>query len=161
MKLTRIYQALNRRTQIRRKQRIRNRMLSHLTFLLVATLLCLAEPIISTLAAPGDLDPSIGNGGKLTDWSGAATDVAIQPDGKIVVVGNGSGGSGLKIARYNPDGSVDTTFGGSSGKVTYFELGYNSLSSVAIRPDGKIVVLGAFYDLWYDYPYTVLVRQNS
>jgi hypothetical protein len=36
----------------------------------------------SVSAAPGDLDPTFGIGGKLTDWSGEARGVAIQQNGK-------------------------------------------------------------------------------
>ncbi|MEO7539612.1 MAG: delta-60 repeat domain-containing protein, partial [Pyrinomonadaceae bacterium] len=71
---------------------------------------------------PGDLDPTFGIGGKVTTQVGAPSsgyDVAIQPDGKIIVVGgydyNGDGD--FDVARYNPDGSLDTTFD-SDGKVT-------------------------------------------
>ena len=69
--------------------------------------------------------------------------VAIQADGKIVVVGRTDDGNGL-IARYNTDGTLDTqTFNFPNGFINA-NLPTNSLSynSVAIRTDGKIVVVG-------------------
>src|SRR5262249_35726058 len=102
----------------------------------------------SVSAAPGDLDPSFGNGGKLTDWSGSANEVAIQQDGKIVIVGGGSIPLGVpfydfQVARYNPDGTPDTTFGSGTGRVTTdFDGNYDVSLSVVIQPDGKIVVAG-------------------
>src|SRR5215204_4413399 len=75
-------------------------------------------------AAPGDLDPSFGTDGKLTTDFGANTDygqaVAVQDDGKIVVAGYASiftaTGTDFAIARYNPNGTLDSTFG-TGGKV--------------------------------------------
>src|SRR6185436_6027017 len=98
-------------------------------------------------AAPGDLDPTFGNGGKRTDWAGYANGVAIQPDGKIVVVGKADGccrsGIDFRVARYNPDGSPDTTFGGGTGRVTTDFNGYHDDSvNVVLQPDGKIIVAG-------------------
>ena len=70
----------------------------------------------------GELDPSFGIGGKvITHFGGddVAQGVVIQADGKIVVAGYSSNGStsDFALARYNPDGSLDSSFGGE-GKVT-------------------------------------------
>ena len=66
----------------------------------------------------GTLDPTFGTGGVvLTDIASSfdfAHAVAIQPNGKIVVAGNA--GSDFALARYNADGSLDSSFG-SGGKV--------------------------------------------
>src|SRR5215471_9825548 len=101
-------------------------------------------------SAAGDLDPSFGNGGKVTTgFSGnddIATCVAIQSDGKIVVGGTSSGPAGnsdFALARYNTDGSLDPNFG-SGGKVTTdFFHDDDSLNAIAIQPDGKIVAAGS------------------
>src|SRR5690242_20170094 len=69
----------------------------------------------------GDLDPTFGNGGTVTtdlnsgyDWAYA---VAVQPDGKVVAAGRtGVSGFDIAVVRYNPDGSLDGTFG-TGGKV--------------------------------------------
>jgi uncharacterized delta-60 repeat protein len=103
----------------------------------------------SVFAAPGDLDPTFGIGGKLTDFLSRGDDsargVAVQADGKLVVAGwswTGVVGYGFAVARYNTDGSLDTTFG-TGGKVTTdFNSGAQAYS-VAIQPDGKIVVVGS------------------
>ena len=88
-----------------------------------------------------------------TDFGGSsaygdyAKSVALQPDGKIVVAGNFHLGGGLgdfALARYNPDGSLDTGFG-SAGKVTTDFGGIDDAFSVALQPDGKIVVAGRSY----------------
>jgi uncharacterized delta-60 repeat protein len=66
----------------------------------------------------------------------------LQPDGKIVTAGIGlfSQGERFALARYNPNGSLDSSFG-SSGKVTTAING--GASDVALQPDGKIVVAGS------------------
>src|ERR1051325_4639214 len=101
----------------------------------------------SISAAPGDLDPTFGNGGKRTDWAGFASGVVIQPDGKIVVAGDPSlccrDDIDFRVARYNPDGSPDTTFGGGTGRVTTDFNGNHDVSeNVVLQPDGKIIVAG-------------------
>src|SRR4051812_13297690 len=67
------------------------------------------------LSHPGDLDPSFSGDGKATvDVGGTVTvnaqDVALQTDGKAVVVGNDSSGD-FVVARFNLDGTLDGTFG--------------------------------------------------
>jgi uncharacterized delta-60 repeat protein len=95
------------------------------------------------LMSAGDLDPSFGGDGRVTtDFSDGsvdrAFDVAVQADGKSVVVGQF--GNAWGIARYNVDGSLDSTFGpGASGK---FVATGSAASAVAVQPDGKIVVVG-------------------
>ena len=67
-------------------------------------------------AAPGDLDPTFGQGGiALVDYGGHDNGeaLAVQPDGKILVGGKASfpGSDAVGVARLNPDGSLDTSFG--------------------------------------------------
>ncbi|MEU2235927.1 calcium-binding protein [Streptomyces vietnamensis] len=97
----------------------------------------------TAFAAPGDLDPTFGNGGRVTTPVtnyAEGHDIARQGDGKLVVVGTSEGG--FALTRYNVDGSLDTTFSG--GTVTSdFGGGSHSANAVAIQPsDGKIVVAG-------------------
>ena len=89
-------------------------------------------------AAPGDLDPTFSGDGKLTDWAGYATGVVIQPDGKIVV----AFGPDFSVARYNPDGSRDVSFGDNGRATTTFGSEYALAIGIAIQLDGKIVVAG-------------------
>src|SRR3954454_16661446 len=71
----------------------------------------------------GLLDTSFNGTGKVTTAIGPSWDnskaVALQPDGKIVVAGDSNNGSNFDFAltRYNPNGSLDTSFNGT-GKVT-------------------------------------------
>jgi uncharacterized delta-60 repeat protein len=67
----------------------------------------------------------------------------VQPDGRIVVAGTANIKSNFQflVARYNPSGNLDPTFGGDGRVIT--DLGYaDSAFAVAIQPDGKIVVAG-------------------
>ncbi len=112
------------------------------------TALLAAAPIAA--AAPGDLDPSFGFGGKVTtDFGGSyggATAVAVQPDGKVVVVGETGDvyeDRSIAIARYNPDGSLDSTFSDDGVQTTDVSGGFGSGGrDLAIQADGKIVVVG-------------------
>lgn len=94
---------------------------------------------------PGTVSTNIAN--STTDALGNS--VAIQPDGKIVVAGFATigGVNQFAVARFNADGSLDTTFnagGAEPGTVaTIVDNGTDSQGrSVAIQPDGKIVVAG-------------------
>lgn len=97
----------------------------------------------------GTPDATFGTGGIVTtDFSNSydyATSVAIQSDGKIVVAGESSGTTTpitFALARYNPNGSLDTTFG-TNGRVTTAFPGTNcGASGVVIQPDGKIIAAG-------------------
>jgi uncharacterized delta-60 repeat protein len=52
------------------------------------------------------------------------------------------GGSDFVVARFNPDGTPDGTFGGGSGKFIIDFTGFDRANAVALQPDGKIVVAG-------------------
>lgn len=92
----------------------------------------------------GSPDQTFGSGGKVTteflNGSASGRALAIQNDGKIIVAGN-LGNSDFALARYNSDGSLDTTFG-SAGKVTTDFGAVDTVSAVALQTDGKIVVAG-------------------
>ena len=101
----------------------------------------------------GSLDTSFNSNGKVTTAVGTGTckgqGVALQGDGKIVVVGhsfNAGGQSCFTVLRYGADGNLDTSFG-DSGKVTTTVAKDSNADSVAMQSDGKIVVAGnAFID---------------
>jgi uncharacterized delta-60 repeat protein len=96
------------------------------------------------LAAPGDLDPSFGDLGTTTvDFGGGDSGraVAVQPDGRIVVVGYGDPSLDFAVTRLNPDGSLDTSFDGD-GRATIDFGDQDVAEAVALQPDGKIVVAG-------------------
>ncbi len=105
-------------------------------------------PTPSPCLMDGSLDPTFDNDGSLTTDFGTTNDqafaVAVQPDGKIVVAGRAfiGGTTDFALARYNPDGSLDTSFD-TDGKVTTDFLANNDIAqAVALQPDGKIVVAG-------------------
>ncbi|HEY0677584.1 MAG TPA: T9SS type A sorting domain-containing protein [Chitinophagaceae bacterium] len=69
--------------------------------------------------------------------------IAIQTDGKIIVVGIlSSQDPDFAIVRFNPDGSFDNTFSNDGKLLTDFG-GRDEAYAVAIQPDGKIVVAGS------------------
>jgi uncharacterized delta-60 repeat protein len=94
----------------------------------------------------GGLDASFDGDGRVrTDFGVAedALDVVLQSDGKIVVVGApGIYGSPWAVARYNVDGSLDSSFDGDGKVTTDFGGGAQGAWGVAMQPDGKIVVAG-------------------
>ncbi|WP_235116465.1 putative Ig domain-containing protein [Desmonostoc muscorum] len=99
--------------------------------------------------ADGTLDATFGNNGKtFANFSGYGAygqAIALQDDGKIFVTGYvsiGDGNDNFALARFNPDGSLDTTFGSSGQIITDFNGKNDSSFSVAIQDDNKILVIG-------------------
>ena len=96
----------------------------------------------------GSLDLNFNRSGKvITDFGGSndfGIDVAIQSDGKIVVVGSSGTVPNIDfaLARYNPDGSLDTDFNGTGKVTTDFSGSDDYARGVALQSDGKIVVTG-------------------
>jgi uncharacterized delta-60 repeat protein len=98
----------------------------------------------------GGLDTTFNGTGKLvTDIGGMTADqcksVTVQADGKLVVAGisNSGGLENFAVVRYNPDGSLDTSFNGTGKLVT--DIGsstYDYGRSMAMQADGKLVVAG-------------------
>lgn len=104
--------------------------------------------------ADGILDNTFNGNGKLLLSSLGKQDlcssVALQRDGKIVMIGftyigNGSNDSRFAIARLNSDGSLDNTFSDDGKQVTDFDDAECFATSVAIQNDGKIVVAGRIF----------------
>ena len=99
----------------------------------------------------GSLDTSFGVGGSVTTEfeeraSGSANAVALQGDGKIVAAGSTGGGPtgfDIAVARYNPDGRLDPSFGSGGRVVTDFNLTNEAALGVAVQTDGKLVVVGS------------------
>jgi uncharacterized delta-60 repeat protein len=119
--------------------------------------------------ADGSLDNGFGVGGKVIRALGpnnnSANAVAVQPDGKIIVAGSIEGNCftdcywnsfcspAFGVARFNSNGSIDSTFG-RNGIVTtnVGPVDAGIASSIILQPDGKIVVAGrSLYDYSCDY----------
>ncbi len=96
----------------------------------------------------GTLDNTFGVGGKVITSVGGedqAYQVALQSDGKIIVVGTSSLGSdyGYSLARYNSDGTLDTSFDGDGKTILDLAFDINRDSfTIALQTDGKIVIGG-------------------
>jgi uncharacterized delta-60 repeat protein len=97
---------------------------------------------LARYGADGSLDASFGEGGRQTTefgaFTGGASAVELQRDGKIVV----AGGGGFAMARYEADGSLDVTFGEDGKQTTDFEDGPPFATDMALDGDGGIVVVG-------------------
>lgn len=96
----------------------------------------------------GSLDSTFGTGGmvktSITAYNALASAVAIQSDGKIVVAGSSSNGTynTFGIARYNPNGTLDTTFNTDGKRESVFgDLG-SVASALAVQSDGRILAVG-------------------
>lgn len=98
---------------------------------------------LARLTSSGSLDTTFGTSGKVTlNWGGddAANGVVIQNTGKIVVAGlaNGAGG----VARFNTDGSLDTSFGsGGTGKIA-LTTDYDYRIAMQSLTDQRLLVTG-------------------
>ncbi len=105
----------------------------------------------------GTLDNTFdGDGRVVTQIGSSGTDLArsviVQPDGKIVVAGNSFNGSNsdIVVVRYESNGSLDAAFDGNSGVgngivTTAIGPGNDLGYTVALQPDGKIVVSGYYF----------------
>ncbi len=97
----------------------------------------------------GTLDSTFGGDGLVTTdftpYADAASSIVIQADGRIVAAGlSGVFGTNTMFAtaRYNPDGTLDSTFSGDGRITTDFTPGDDGANAVAVQSDGKIVVAG-------------------
>lgn len=118
----------------------------------------------------GSLDPAFSGDGRVsTDFGGGDNGswggITIQSNGKIVVSGYMHNGSDIDFAlyRYNPNGSLDTTFHSDGMLNTGFGSGRDDYArKTVLQPDGKIVVAGStcYGGGWQNCNFT-LARYNS
>ena len=107
--------------------------------------------LMSRYGGDGTLDMSFDGDGRLFVPFGVVRDicssVALQPDGKIVASGIRYYNTGdafdtdIITARFNPNGTFDTTFG-SGGRTVIDIAGFNRINDVAVMPNGKIAAVG-------------------
>jgi len=102
-------------------------------------------------AAPGDLDRAFGTSGKVVTPFGmnsGGQSLLVQPDGKLLVGGDAKFGGvqGFALVRYRMGGSLDPSFGIAGKVVSFFPHGFASGKSVALQPDGKIILSGSAFN---------------
>jgi uncharacterized delta-60 repeat protein len=95
----------------------------------------IAQNNIARLNSDGSLDSTfnIGSGA-----DGVVLNATLQPDGKILIGGGFDSSNGTarpRMARINPDGSLDTTFANGNAVVS---------QTIVVQPDGRILVAGGF-----------------
>ncbi len=119
-----------------------------------------ATYFVARLRENGSLDNEFGNGAAADALSGlgnvevffgvsgtALTSMALQPDGKILLGGT-CAATNFCVARLHSDGTLDTAFDGNIASPAdgalqlTFGVGVNQLTSMALQPDGKIVIAG-------------------
>ena len=107
------------------------------------------ECALSCFKANGSLDTTFNGTGEVTtnfggDGNAEGRSVAVQTDGKIVVIGYATAGNTeeFALARYNADGTLDTSFGDSGQVMTDVGISGSNATGVALQKDGKIVVVG-------------------
>lgn len=100
----------------------------------------------------GTLDNSFGNNGEVsTNFLGDFDDafaLLVQPDSKIIAAGiayepNGNDESRIALARYNTDGSLDSSFNFTGKVAKHVSVnGFDYCTSAALQTDGKIIAVG-------------------
>ena len=103
-----------------------------------STVAGVARNAVARLTATGALDTGFVNPG--SGPSGSVSQVAVQPDGRVLIAGSFSNfnGTGIKyLARLNANGSFDPTFQGAPG---------TSVDSLSVQRDGRILLGGFFFN---------------
>ena len=122
--------------------------------------------LVARYKPDGSLDTTFGDGGLVVDrHDNVGYDVALQPDGKIVVAGvqvlwEPAFHVDFFAARYDTSGNLDPTFGSVGSVATQIPNLAASAQSVLIQPDGKIVLTGYGYDAAQRY-YIALARYDT
>lgn len=128
---------------------------------------------LARLNADGSPDTTFGTGGLVTTDFAQNDDrahaVTLDSDGRILVVGSSGGvfARDFALARYNPDGTLDTTFDKDGRVTTDFDARFDEAEDLLVQPDGKIVVVGGsigvgtFYDVaWSSSSDFAVARYN-
>jgi len=120
------------------------------------TFLLVGMTVFAQNQIPGQLDPTFQIGTGFEDGMDA---IAVQPDGKIIVAGQGDTYRDVpfkRIIRLNADGSPDPTFNGPDLLI------YENYNSIVLQPDGKILALSHYTtDVNSTTPYYHFKRLNT
>lgn len=109
------------------------------------------DMVVVRVEADGTPDTSFSSDGRFTlDFGGnedTCTAVVVQPDGRIVVAGSTQDDTQLNfaLARFNPSGTLDTTFGTGGRQQVQFDVfggAFSEARALAIQPNGRLVVAG-------------------
>jgi len=107
------------------------------------------DALLMQFDSAGVLDANFGTNG-IVIFDNAVQDVAydvdVQSDGKILIGGTSGGfffdDRDFLLARYNNDGSMDTTFGSNGFVLTTIFNAFDEANAMAIQQDGKILLAG-------------------
>ena len=91
----------------------------------------------------GTIDSTFGNSGVATNPAGTGVSLAVQQDGKIVVADDPATGNEIRVARFDSNGSADSSFASAGVARASFGSAQVSTRSVLVQPDGRIVLVGA------------------
>ena len=124
----------------------------------------------------GRVDSTFGTNGIVSTSFGSNTDdylgaIVMQTDGKLIVTGTtyGQGNADFALARFNSNGSLDSSFGNNGKVITAPGPDQDYAQSITLQPDGKIIVAGSSsrmdsfscsYDEFY-VPITTIVRYQQ
>ncbi len=118
--------------------------------------------MVARFNVDGSLDTTFGGGAgyvvnTLSVDSDEAQAVRVLSDGKILIAGTVWTGSTSEVAflRYNSNGTLDTSFGGGTGRVNSGVAGNENLSAMEVQTDGKFVITGSIGNDFY------IARYNS
>ncbi|HWB05333.1 MAG TPA: choice-of-anchor D domain-containing protein [Verrucomicrobiales bacterium] len=102
------------------------------------------HPRIWRMLPDGSLDPAFGDAGGVTlSEPGYITDLAVQPDGKVVITGTGPQGVGAWLGRLDADGAMDALFeGGGRTAVAMPQYVVSGSTRLVLQSDRRIFVAG-------------------
>ena len=112
----------------------------------------------------GRLDPAFGTAGvsKAGPDLGGAHALAQLPDGRLILVGERSPATReVAVARYHPDGRLDTAFGTGGVVGTDVSAGHNDGAATALYPGGRLLVVGTTLDENNVNPSVFLLRYTA
>jgi len=123
----------------------------------------LSQGFIFRCYSNGDIDSTFGiNGHIFTTAFIYVYSMMLQHDGKIVITGNSLTvpPSKIVVARFNYDGSPDSSFGSGGFVFTSTDSGTPGINSLALQPDGKIVIAGQRLGIVGETLEYVFIRYN-